>query len=115
MLPRERVASLEAVLPGSTKQFRCRIIRHAHKLSMARTGVDAYNDLVVMSIIRASIKKIRKGVNGRHVKRLFNPEVRVETKYPILPLPDPSCYLIPNETWAGKGSGGKTNFSATIE
>ena len=114
LTPRQRIAALEKPLPGSTKQFRRRIVRRAYKISQTRSGSTEYNDLIVTSIIRGSIREIRAGLNSNRVSKLFKPEVKCAPINHVLPDPDPLCYLMPNETWAGKGSGGKTNFSATL-
>lgn len=109
---RERAHKLKKSLPKSSRKFRKKLVAHAHEISQARTGSPEFNDLVVCSVIRGSIKKIRETINSSDISSLFRPERVVETKYPIQPIPDPSAVLMPNECWAGKGSGGKNNFSA---
>ena len=112
LTPRERIAALEKALPGSTKQFRRRVVRRAYNISQTRTDSPEYNDMLVLSIIRGSIRGIRAGLNAKRVTKLFKREIKPKPINHVLPDPDPLCYLMPNETWAGKGSGGKTNFSA---
>jgi hypothetical protein len=110
---RERANKLKKSIPKSSGKFRRKLVAHAHEISQTRTGSPEFNDLVVCSVIRGSIKKIRDSVNSSDdISSLFRPERVVETKYPIKPIPDPRSVLLPNEMWAGKGSGGKTNFSA---
>lgn len=109
--PKALLKTLKKCIPGSTRKFRKRLIAHAHLISQDRTGSSEYNHLVVTSVIRGSIKNIRAGKNVHHVHHLFTAEPHTATCYPILPLPDPMCVLLPNEMWAGKGSAGKNNLT----
>jgi len=105
------IARLETVLPGSTRRQRKELIREAHKISCSRRDSPTFCPSTVLSVIRGSIKGIREGLGNKSTSELFKRQTRVIPVRSYVVKFDPSCYLVPNETWAGKGSGGKHNFS----
>ena len=68
--------------------------------------------------IRSQLTAIRKLISesfitSENLLLLFPKYVEPVTDFSrvILPIPDPACYLTPNECWAGKGSAGKNRSS----
>ena len=101
---------LRRSLPHASRKQLKRIIRFAHGIACSRSDVREFNAGLVLSVIRGSWAAIKMNPDAP-VHLLFKPERPVTLRYPILQKPDPLCYLVPNETWAGKGSGGKTNLT----
>jgi hypothetical protein len=86
------------------------LVMEAHRVSLGRRYSSHFSKECVMSVIRRNIRRIRENLGKVPVPELFSEDIVVEPKYPIR-MVDPLCVLLPNECWAGKGSGGKTNFS----
>jgi hypothetical protein len=109
------LACLRASFPDASRSELKNLIFEAHKISCARRDCPSFCPNTVLSIIRGSRREIRQGLGCKPVSDLFRKEMKVVSRYPILAKPDPACFLMPNETWAGKGSGGKNNFSVVNE
>ena len=91
------------------------LITLAAGITFRRQGHRNFVSETVLSVIRHSKKKIlaaHKEKSPITEENYFHPEKKIPEKNHE--VTDWCTYIIPNETWAGKGSGGKTNFSKEI-
>ena len=102
---------LQKIFPGTDRKLLKKIIWKAHEISCKRRDSPEFHKETVLSVIRGNFRKIRRGLGKFPVEELFAKEEISPKKYPIRPPPDPMSVLLPNETWAGKGSAGKNNIS----